>query len=250
MSDILQLDGADTVSIVSDSSQNGGEDNISSISDSSQIGVEDSVLGDSSQLGEEDSSQFGDDRSEDDVSEFGWDEEAYSFPVRAVLVPAPAAPGAPPSYTVDITGQAEAPSCLPLAMVTNARSLKLKIDNVRTMLRQVAPDYWAICETFEAPRFELSKALKMEHYKVISYRRPPPRVGGGAAIIYNEQNFFVEALDTQMVNGVEACWGIFTPKKRELPQIKRICVGSIYIAPKSKYKQESVDHIVDVIFSN
>ena len=186
VSDICQLDGDDTVSIVSDSSQNGGEDKVST--DSSQLGDDDSLLSDSSQFGQDDSSQFGeddssqlgDDRSEDDVSQFGWDEEAYSFPLRAVLVPAPALPdalpGAPPSFTVDTTGQAAAPSCLPLAMVTNARSLKLKMDNVRTMLRQIAPDYWAICETFEATRFELSKALKMEHYKVISYRRPPPRV--------------------------------------------------------------------------
>ena len=113
MSDILQLDGADTVSIVSDSSQNGEDDNESSISDSSQHGEDDSASSSS------DSSQFGDVTSEGDVSEFGWDEEAYSFPVRAVLVPAPAPPGAPPGYTVDTTGQARAPSCLPLAMVTN-----------------------------------------------------------------------------------------------------------------------------------
>ena len=229
VSDICQLDGADTVSIVSDSSQLGEDDNVS-----------------------DDSSLLGDETSEGDVSQFGWDEEAYSFPVRAVLVPAPALPdaprGAPPAYTVDTTGQARAPSCLPLVMVTNARSLKLKMDSLRTMLRQVAPDYMAICETFEATRFDLAKVLQMEHYKVISYRRPPPRVGGGAAIIYTEQNFFVEVLDMNVENGVEACWAIFTPKKKELLHIKRICVGSIYIAPKSKYKQESVDHIVDVMF--
>ena len=106
--------------------------------------------------------------SESDISEFGWDEEAYSFPVRAVLVPAPALPGAPPAYTVDTSGQARAPSCLPLAMVTNARSLKAKLGSLRTLLRQIAPDYMAICETFEATKFNLSKVLNMEHYKVIN----------------------------------------------------------------------------------
>ena len=103
----------------------------------------------------------------------------------------------------------------------------MKMDSLRTMLRQIGPDYMNICETFEAPNFDLSKQLGMEHYKVISYQRPPPRVGGGAAIIYTEQNFFVEALEIQIDNGVEACWAIFTPKKKDLPQIKRICVGSI-----------------------
>ena len=88
----------------------------------------------------------------------------------------------------------------------------------------------------------------MEHYKVISYRRPSPRVGGGAAIIYTEQNFSVEDANIQVEHGVEACWAIFTPRNKQYSTIKRICVGSIYIAPKSQYKQESVDHIIDVMF--
>ena len=69
----------------------------------------------------------------------------------------------------------------------------MKMDSLRTLLRQVGPDYMTVCETFEATRFDLQKSLKMEHYKVISYRRPYPRVGGGAAIIYTEQNFNVES---------------------------------------------------------
>ena len=124
----------------------------------------------------------------------------------------------------------------------------MKMDSLRTMLRQTGPDYMTICETFEAPNFYLSKNLKMEHYSVISYRRPPQRVGGGAAILYTEQNFFVENADIIVEKGVEACWAIFTPKKKELPNIKRICVGSVYIAPRSKYKQGTVDHIIDVMF--
>ena len=64
-----------------------------------------------------DNNQSGDETSESDVS---WDEEAYSALIRAVLVPAPALPGAPPDLTVDTSGQARAPSCLPLAIVTNA----------------------------------------------------------------------------------------------------------------------------------
>ena len=197
-------------------------------------------------------SQLGDENSESDVSEFDWDDEAYSAPVRAVLVPAPAPPGAPaggpPGLTVDTTGQVAAPSCLPLGIITNARSLKMKVKSLRTLLRQIGPDYMNVCETFEATRFDLASCLKMEHYKVISYRRPYPRTGGGAAIIYTEQNFFVEAADVPIENGVEACWAIFTPKYKQLPNIKKICIGSIYNSPGSKYKKQSVDHIVDVMF--
>ena len=211
--DIHQLDGADSVCSSSDNSQNGEV------------------------------------TSESDLSEFEGDDEAYSAPVRVVLVPAPSLPGAPPDLTVDSTGLATAPSCLPLGIVTNARSLKLKLENLRTILRQISPDFMNICETFEATRFNLTDMLKMEHYKVISYRRPAPRVGGGAAIIYTEHNFIVEPAGVQVENGVQACWAIFTPRNKEIPTITRICVGSIYIAPKSKYKQETVDHIIDVMFS-
>ena len=88
----------------------------------------------------------------------------------------------------------------------------------------------------------------MVNCKVVSYRRPLPRVGGGAAILYTEQNFWVEGANILVENGVEACWTIFTPNNTKYSSIKRICVGSMYIAPLSKFKQESVDHIIDVIF--
>ena len=229
ISDIDQLDGAFSV--------------CSSLPDNNQSGDDQS---------ESDNQSQSDDQSESDVSIVSWDDEAFSAPIRAVLVPAPAPPGAPPGappdLTVDTTGQARAPSCLPLAIVTNARSLKMKQDNLRTMLRQISPDFANICETFEASRFVLEKSLNMEHYKVISYRRPSPRVGGGTAIIYTEQNFTVEEANICVEKGVEACWAIFTPRNTEYSNIKRKCVGSIYIAPLSKYKQESVDHIIDVMF--
>ena len=90
-----------------------------------------------------DNSQFGDETSQSYVSDVSWDDEADSAPIRAVLVPAPALPGAPagaPSgLTVDTTGQVRAPSCLPLVVVTNARSLKMKMNNLQTLLRQIGP---------------------------------------------------------------------------------------------------------------
>ena len=48
--------------------------------------------------------------------EYDGDEEAYSAPVRAVLVPAPGLPGEPPGLVVDTSGGDGAPSCLPLEL--------------------------------------------------------------------------------------------------------------------------------------
>ena len=114
-----------------------------------------------------DNNQSGDETSESDVSDVSWDEEAYSALIQAVLLPAPALPGAPPDLTVDTSGQARAPSYLPLAIVTNAWSLKMKMNNMRTLLSQISPDFMNICETFEAAEFSLENSLEMEHYKVI-----------------------------------------------------------------------------------
>ena len=42
--------------------------------------------------------------SDSNTSQYDGDEEAYSAPVRAVLVPAPPQPGMPPSLVVDSSG--------------------------------------------------------------------------------------------------------------------------------------------------
>ena len=52
-----------------------------------------------------------------------------------------------------------------------------------------------------------------------------------------------------MPAGVEAVWCVLSPclpDGRE-QSVKKICVGSIYIAPRSPYKEESSDHIIHTI---
>ena len=110
--EIIQIDRGDlNCSNASDNNQSGDCNSqtnpiCSSATDNNQSGVED---------------------SESDMSDIGWDEEAYSALIQAVLVPAPALPGAPPGtppdLTVDTLGQAWVSSCLPLAIVTNAPRL-------------------------------------------------------------------------------------------------------------------------------
>ena len=49
--------------------------------------------------------------------------------------------------------------------------------------------------------------------------------------------------------GVEAVWGVFSPRRLDdqLQRVQRICVGSIYIAPRSPFKRETISHIIHTI---
>ena len=46
--------------------------------------------------------------------------------------------------------------------------------------------------------------------------------------------------------GIESVFAIFTPHHfdHHLQKLKRICVGSVYIPPRSKYKQDTIDQII------
>ena len=75
------------------------------------------------------------------------------------------------------------------------------------------------------------------------------QTGGGTAILYNESNFQVNEADIKPPVGVEAAWAIVTPKISDKSNlnVKHICVGGIYISPKSKYKEETIEHIIHAI---
>ena len=59
----------------------------------------------------------------------------------------------------------------------------------------------------------------------------------------------VEQVHVQTGEGIETVWAMLTPRKldHKLQNIKRICVSSIYIAPRSKFKSETMDHIIQSI---
>ena len=52
-----------------------------------------------------------------------------------------------------------------------------------------------------------------------------------------------------MPAGVEAVWAVLSPWGMDGRQerVKRICVGAIYIAPRSPYKEETITHIMATI---
>ena len=56
-------------------------------------------------------------------------------------------------------------------------------------------------------------------------------------------------MNISVPEGVEICWAMFTPKHfdRALHRVQKICVGSVYVSPRSKFKEEAVDHIIDTI---
>ena len=68
------------------------------------------------------------------------------------------------------------------------------------------------------------------------------------AIVYCEENFFVEDAGIEAPEGIEAVWVILTPKKKEMVGVYNILVGGIYISPRSQFKQQTIDHIIATMF--
>ena len=51
-----------------------------------------------------------------------------------------------------------------------------------------------------------------------------------------------------MPEGVEVVWCVITPKNTpKHAKIKNICISSVYISPKSRYKKETIAHIIESI---
>ena len=199
----------------------------------------------------------------DSLNSYESEDELDSNPVRAVLVPSlsqgPA--GDPLRLEVDLSGQVQLPSCVPLCAVINPRSGWNKINNIRTFLQQVGPDILILSEHWGRKK-PFEKALASQYYRVLESsrgirgiptkgRNGKPTVyvtGGGVAIVYTEENFYVEEAGIEPPEGVEAVWAIMTPKNKENQKIKKILVGGIYIAPKSQYKHTTIDHIIESMF--
>ena len=143
------------------------------------------------------------------------------------------------------------PASLPLIMLTNARSLYNKADNFKKWLMEIFPDTALICETweYESRRRDLQSLLFGTPYKAFSYRRPRGMTGGCCAIIYTDSRFTVEQIHVQTEPGIESVWAMLTPRKldHKLQQVKRICVSSVYIAPRSKMKAQTINHLIQSI---
>ena len=140
-------------------------------------------------------------------------------------------------------------NALPLVMVTNARSLYPKPDNLKTLLTELGIEIAIVSETWERERESLETLLKLQNYKIISYKRQKRKAnkkpGGGAGIIYNENRFEISKLEVPVPSGVEAAWSLVKPKEES--KIKKIAVCSLYVSPTSKFKTKTIDHLVETI---
>ena len=117
------------------------------------------------------------------------------------------------------------------------------------MLTEISPDLTIISETFERRSKTLNAALNSSLFKSISYYRKNKAPGGGCAIIYNENRFLVSDLKISAPAEIKNCWALLIPKQQDTNKmkVKRIAVGSYYVSPRSKYKQDTIDHIIDTI---
>ena len=180
-----------------------------------------------------------------DSTVYDTEDEAFSEPIPANLTLVSGQqyrPGQP--IELDVNLDREMSSYLPLCLLFNARSIFNKSDNLSELLQQIGPDICIISETFERERKRLDSVLNAKQFKSISYYRKNRAPGGGCAIVYNENRFSVLKLDITAPEEIESCWALFTPRCQDNNlKVKRIAVGSYYISPRSRHKQETIDHI-------
>ena len=213
------------------------DQNISNLSNILQLDGQDSIV---------DSSLNSDNQSSDNTN-YDTDEELYSEPIPANLFPTPNQEFDPRKpVTLDVGLNNQRSSSLPLFLVFNARSIFNKTDSLCEILQQLGPDFCLISETFETEKRKICSALKNKHYSSISYHRKNKAPGGGSAIIFNQIRFFVTDLQIATPDGIEGCWALAVPKC-DNARAKRIAIGSYYVSPRSKYKQETIDHIIETI---
>ena len=182
---------------------------------------------------------------DESIDQFDTDDEVDNEPIPANLSPVPG-DHLPPHHPVNNDDQ---PPVLPLCLMLNARSVFNKSDNLSELLTTIGPSVTLISETFERESHRLDSVLNNRIFKYVSSYRKNRSPGGGAAIIYNESQFTAIKPDIIVPQNVEAVWAVFTPHANITSKVKvrRIAIGSIYVSPRSKYKDETIDHIISTI---
>ena len=139
-------------------------------------------------------------------------------------------------------------SPLPLCLIMNARSIFNKRNNLIDLLHNLKPDIYLVSETFETEKRPIKEIFENSNYKSYSYHRIGRAPGGGCAILFNCDRFLVEEIKIEAHVDVETVWAMFVPKNSEQSsKVNKIAVGSYYISPKSKHKQDTIDNIVENI---
>ena len=124
-----------------------------------------------------------------------------------------------------------------------------KANNLREPLYRIGPSVTILSETWERERQRLKDIINSNHFKTISYFRKNRSPGGGAAIVYDENQFKVIDQDIFVPADIEAVWAVLSPEieSKQPLKVKRIAVGAIYVSPRSRVKPETIDHIIETI---
>ena len=150
------------------------------------------------------------------------------------------------SLVVNADTNLESP--LPLCLLLNARSVFNKSKNLIDLLQNLKPDICLISETFETDKRPIKEIFENSNFESYSYHRSGRAPGGGCAIVFNHDRFSVEEIKIEAPEEVETVWALFVPKQALKGwKVNKIAVGSYYISPKSKHKQETIDNIVENI---
>ena len=91
--------------------------------------------------------------------------------------------------------------------------------------------------------------MKSKEFEYFSYFRKNRAPGGGCAIFFNQTRFSISKIDISAPDNIETCWALAVPKNKDTKnmKIKRIAIGCYYISPRSRYKQQYIEHIIDSI---
>ena len=224
---------SDSISVITENDDNASitsEDHISAIDDESE-----------------------DDNDDNSDTEYETDDEVDPAISPLILEPVPSQtllPNIPIKLDV-ISSEQVQPSYLPLCVMLNARSLYNKRDNFKNLLYQIGPDLAIVSETWERQRQSLDNLLSSEQFKIVSFKRNKVnnrQPGGGCALVYNDKRFKVTQIDLKPPDGVEACWALFSPLNvTPHHKVKKLVTASIYVSPRSHFKDETVEHIIQSI---
>ena len=138
---------------------------------------------------------------------------------------------------------------LPVLCNMNPRSIYNKLEEFHNFVNEEEVDAIFLSESWERDYLQLDQVIYLEDHVVISNVSQRAGVGGRPALIINKKKYEVLNVTNTLIQipwGVEAVWGIITPKNvAQDSKIKKIACCSLYSKPDSRKKSLLLDHISD-----
>ena len=138
---------------------------------------------------------------------------------------------------------------LPVVSVSNMRSILPKINNFKNDVKERGIHLCLLSEIWEKKGKkkhinEVHKMLEIDGLQYISTTRPSNKRGGGCAIVADLSKFTLEKITgIHVPRNLEVVYGLMRPKT--LPsKFREIIAIAFYSPPKSKKKNDLLDHII------